>query len=146
ATGPAGRDGKGVKGYKITYQAGTSGVTYPTGNWSSSIPTVPKGQYLWSKTTLTYTDNTTSDTYSVAYFPVNGATGATGNGISSYTAEFYLSTSKATQSGGSWGTTPPAWENGKYLWTRYKIGYTNGSTAYTTPNCSSEWEAVNEIQ
>ena len=145
-TGPAGRDGKGVKSYAITYQAGTSGVSYPTGNWSSTIPNVPNGQYLWSKTTLTYTDNTTSDTYSVAYFPVNGATGATGNGISSYTAEFYLSTSKATQSGGSWGTTPPAWENGKYLWTRYKIGYTNGSTAYTTPHCSSEWEAVNEIK
>lgn len=148
-TGPAGRDGrdgKGVKSYAITYQAGTSGVSYPTGNWSSTIPNVPNGQYLWSKTTLTYTDNTTSDTYSVAYFPVNGATGATGNGISSYTAEFYLSTSKATQSGGSWGTTPPAWENGKYLWTRYKIGYTNGSTAYTTPHCSSEWEAVNELQ
>ncbi|MEO5296599.1 hypothetical protein V4S35_04275 [Enterococcus cecorum] len=148
-TGPAGRDGrdgKGVKSYAITYQAGTSGVAYPTGSWSSTIPNVPNGQYLWSKTTLTYTDNTTSDTYSVAYFPVNGATGATGNGISSYTAEFYLSTSKATQSGGSWGTTPPAWENGKYLWTRYKIGYTNGSTAYTTPHCSSEWEAVNEIK
>lgn len=145
-TGPAGRDGKGVKSYKITYQAGTSGVSYPTGNWSSTIPTVPKGQYLWSKTTLTYTDNTTSDTYSVAYFPVNGATGATGNGISSYTAEFYLSTSKSTQSGGSWTTTPPTWSNGKYIWTRYKIGYTNGSTAYTTPHCSSEWEAVNEIQ
>ncbi|MCJ0563745.1 hypothetical protein [Enterococcus cecorum] len=145
-TGPAGRDGKGVKSYKITYQAGTSGVAYPTGNWSSTIPNVPNGQYLWSKTTLTYTDNTTSDTYSVAYFPVNGATGATGNGISSYTAEFYLSTSKTSQSGGSWTTTPPTWENGKYLWTRYKIGYTNGSTAYTTPNCSSEWEAVNEIQ
>ena len=148
-TGPAGRDGrdgKGVKSYAITYQAGTSGVAYPTGSWSSTIPNVPNGQYLWSKTTLTYTDNTTSDTYSVAYFPVNGATGATGNGISSYTAEFYLSTSKATQSGGSWGTTPPAWENGKYLWTRYKIGYTNGSTAYTTPHCSSEWEAVNDVQ
>ena len=144
--GVGGRDGKGVKGYKITYQAGTSGVTYPTGSWSSSIPTVPKGQYLWSKTTLTYTDNTTSDTYSVAYFPVNGATGATGNGISSYTAEFYLSTSKSTQSGGSWTTTPPTWSNGKYIWTRYKIGYTNGSTAYTTPHCSSEWEAVNDVQ
>ncbi|MEO5298644.1 hypothetical protein V4S36_08815 [Enterococcus cecorum] len=145
-TGPAGRDGKGVKAYKITYQAGTSGVTYPTGSWSSTIPTVPKGQYLWSKTTLTYTDNTTSDTYSVAYFPVNGATGATGNGISSYTAEFYLSTSKSTQSGGSWTTTPPTWSNGKYIWTRYKIGYTNGSIAYTTPHCSSEWEAVNDVQ
>ena len=145
-TGPAGRDGKGVRSYAITYQAGTSGVSYPTGNWSSTIPTVPKGQYLWSKTTLTYTDNTTSDTYSVAYFPVNGATGATGNGISSYTAEFYLSTSKSTQSGGSWTTTPPTWSNGKYIWTRYKIGYTNGSTAYTTPHCSSEWEAVNDVQ
>lgn len=143
ATGPAGRDGKGVKSYKITYQAGTSGTTPPTGTWSSTIPTVPKGQYLWSKTTLTYTDNTTSDTYSVAYFPVNGETG---NGISSYTAEFYLSTSKTTQSGGSWTTTPPTWSSGKYLWTRYKIGYTNGSTAYTTPHCSSEWEAVNDIQ
>lgn len=149
ATGPAGRDGrdgKGVKSYAITYQAGTSGVSYPTGSWSSTIPSVPKGQYLWSKTTLTYTDNTTSDTYSVAYFPVNGATGATGNGISSYTAEFYLSTSKSTQSGGSWTTIPPTWSNGKYIWTRYKIGYTNGSTAYTTPHCSSEWEAINEIQ
>ena len=148
-TGPAGRDGrdgKGVKSYAITYQAGTSGVTYPTGSWSSTIPTVPKGQYLWSKTTLTYTDNTTSDTYSVAYFPVNGATGATGNGISSYTAEFYLSTSKTAQSGGSWVTSPPTWENGKYIWTRYKIGYTNGSIAYTTPHCSSEWEAVNDVQ
>ena len=148
-TGPAGRDGrdgKGVKSYAITYQAGTSGVAYPTGSWSSTIPNVPNGQYLWSKTTLTYTDNTTSDTYSVAYFPVNGATGATGNGISSYTAEFYLSTSKTTQSGGSWTTTPPTWSNGKYIWTRYKIGYTNGSTAYTTPHCSSEWEAINEIQ
>lgn len=148
-TGPAGRDGrdgKGVKSYAITYQAGTSGVSYPTGSWLSTIPNVPNGQYLWSKTTLTYTDNTTSDTYSVAYFPVNGATGATGNGISSYTAEFYLSTSKSTQSGGSWTTTPPTWSNGKYIWTRYKIGYTNGSTAYTTPHCSSEWEAVNDIQ
>ena len=148
-TGPAGRDGrdgKGVKSYAITYQAGTSGVSYPTGNWSSTIPNVPNGQYLWSKTTLTYTDNTTSDTYSVAYFPVNGATGATGNGISSYTAEFYLSTSKTSQSGGSWTTTPPTWSNGKYIWTRYKIGYTNGSIAYTTPHCSSEWEAVNDVQ
>ena len=72
--------------------------------------------------------------------------GATGNGISSITIEFYLSTSKTAQSDGSWGTTQPTWESGKYLWTRNKITYTNGSTAYTTPQCSSEWEAVNGIQ
>lgn len=41
----------------------------------------------------------------------------------------------------------PTWVNGKYLWTRDKIVYTNpASTDYTTPVVSSEWEAVNEIE
>lgn len=76
----------------------------------------------------------------------NGSIGPAGVGVSAITGEFYLSTSKTAQSGASWVTTPPAWSSGKYLWTRYKIVYTNGSTSYTTPQCSSEWEAINEIQ
>lgn len=76
----------------------------------------------------------------------NGSTGPAGVGVSSITGEFYLSNSKTTQSGGSWVTTPPAWSFGKYLWIRYKIVYTNGSTTYTTPQCSSEWEAANDVQ
>ena len=143
ATGPAGQNGKGVKSYAITYQAGTSGTTVPTGTWSTSIPSVPQGQYLWTKMVITYTDNTSSTSYSVSYIPNNGATG---NGVSSIITEFYLSTSKTTQSGGSWGTTQPTWSPGKYVWTRNKITYTNGSIAYTSPQCSSEWEAINELQ
>ena len=38
--------------------------------------------------------------------------GATGTGITSITEEYYLSTSKTTQTGGSWVTTPPAWVEG----------------------------------
>lgn len=144
--GPTGNDGKGVKSYAITYQAGTSGTTAPTGTWAPTIPSVPQGQYLWTKMVITYTDNTSSTSYSVSYIPSNGATGATGNGVSSIITEFYLSTSKTTQTGGAWSTTQPTWSPGKYVWTRNKITYTNGSTAYTTPQCSSEWEAVNEIQ
>lgn len=143
ATGPAGQNGKGVKSYAITYQAGTSGTTAPTGTWSTSIPSVPQGQYLWTKMVITYTDNTSSTSYSVSYIPNNGATG---NGVSSIITEFYLSTSKTTQSGGSWGTTQPTWSPGKYVWTRNKITYTNGSIAYTSPQCSSEWEAINDLQ
>lgn len=76
-----------------------------------------------------------------------GATGSTGKGISSITEEYYLSTSKTTQTGGSWTTTPPTWSSGKYVWTRSKIVYTNpSSTAYTTPICDSSWEAVNEVE
>ena len=44
-----------------------------------------------------------------------GATGATGKGVSSITEEYYLSTSKTSQTGGSWTTTPPTWSTGKYV-------------------------------
>lgn len=150
ATGPA---GKGIKSTAITYQASTSGTTAPTGTWNSTVPSVPQGQYLWSRTVITYTDNTTSTTYSVAYIPKNGqngatgSTGATGTGIANITQQYYLSTSKTSQTGGSWVTSMPTWSSGKYLWTRYKIDYKNpASTSYTTPVCDSSWEAVNDIQ
>lgn len=150
ATGPA---GKGIKSTAITYQASTSGTTAPTGTWNTSVPSVPQGQYLWSRTVITYTDNTTSTTYSVAYIPKNGATGGTGptgptgTGIANITQQYYLSTSKTSQTGGSWVTSMPTWSSGKYLWTRYKIDYKNpASTSYTTPVCDSSWEAVNDIQ
>ncbi len=155
ATGANGQNGKGVSSYSVTYQAGTSGTTAPTGTWTSSIPSVPQGQYLWTKMVITYTDSTSTTSYSVSYIPVNGKNGATGatgptgpagNGVSAIVAEFYLSTSKTTQTGGSWSTTQPTWSPGKYVWTRNKITYTNGSTAYTSPQCSSEWEAVNRVE
>ena len=75
-----------------------------------------------------------------------GDTGPAGRSIVSVTVEFYLSTSKTTQTGGSWSETVPTWENGKYLWTRTKIVYENpSSTEYTTPVCDSSWEAANEV-
>lgn len=71
-----------------------------------------------------------------------GGTGATGNGIASIEAQYYLSTSKTTQTGGSWGTVMPAWSEGKYLWIRNKITYTSGETVYTQPYCDTGWEAA----
>lgn len=157
-TGPQGPAGKGIKFTVITYQTSTSGTTAPTGTWSSTIPSVSQGQYLWSRTVITYTDNTTSTTYSVAYIPKNGSTGATGptgpagatgetgTGVSSIEQQYYLSTSKTAQTGGSWVTSMPIWSSGKYLWTRYAITYTNpSSTAYTSPICDSSWEAANDV-
>lgn len=146
-TGNTGASGIGIKTTSVTYQASPSGTTPPTGTWSSSIPSVTQGQYLWSRTVITYTNNTTSTSYSVAYVPKNGTTGNTGTGINNITQEYYLSNSKTTQSGGSWITYMPTWSSGKYLWTRYKIDYKNpASTSYTTPVCDSSWEAVNGIE
>ncbi len=78
----------------------------------------------------------------------NLSDGATGRGISSIVEQFYLSTSKTTQTGGSWSTTMPTWEPGKYVWTRSLITYTTGTpaTETTTPLVSSEWEAANNVK
>ena len=62
--------GKGVKSTAISYQAGASGTTAPTGTWTAAVPkTSADKPYLWSRTIITYTDNTTSTTYSVGSTP-----------------------------------------------------------------------------
>lgn len=38
----------------VEYQVGTSGTVVPSGNWSESIPTVPQGNYLWTRTTIQF--------------------------------------------------------------------------------------------
>lgn len=76
ATGDKGDDGKGVKSTAVTYQASSSGTTVPTGTWAGSVPSVATGQYLWTRTVTTYTDNSTSTGYSVGYKGTNGTDGA----------------------------------------------------------------------
>lgn len=135
-------DGRGVASTTVEYQASTSGTTVPTGTWSTTIPTVAQGSYLWTKTTTNYTSGTPTVGYSVARMGVNGATGT---GVASMTQQYYMSDSKTTQTGSSWVESMPTWSYGKYLWTRYKVVYKNpSSTIYTTPVCDSSWEAVNE--
>ncbi len=66
-----------------------------------------------------------------------GATGATGKGVSSIVEQYYKSTSATALSGGSWSTTYPGWESGKYIWTRSVITYTDGNAITTNPICVS---------
>ncbi|MFR6072628.1 MAG: hypothetical protein ACLUHF_06195 [Faecalitalea cylindroides] len=71
-------DGRGVASTKVEYQASTSGTTVPTGAWSTTIPSVAAGSYLWTKTTTNYTSGTPTIGYSVARMGVNGAKGDKG--------------------------------------------------------------------
>ena len=75
ATGAQGPKGNGIKATAVTYQASASGTSVPTGTWSTSVPTVAAGQFLWTRTVLTYTNNTSTTSYAVAK---QGATGAQG--------------------------------------------------------------------
>ena len=68
--GVDGKDGKGIKSAVTTYQASASGTIMPTGTWSTSVPkTTSDKPYLWSRTIVTYTDDTTSTSYAVGATP-----------------------------------------------------------------------------
>nr|DAP71570.1 MAG TPA: tail protein [Caudoviricetes sp.] len=76
--GIAGKDGVGIKKTTITYAVSTSGTTAPTTGWNSQVPNVPAGQFLWTKTVWTYTDNTNETGYSVSKIGEKGDKGERG--------------------------------------------------------------------
>ncbi len=124
--GSGGAAGKGITGTKVEYQAASSGTTIPTGTWSTSIPAVSAAQYLWTRTTLTYTDTTTSVAYSVGMM---GATGSAGKGIANASTTYQVSASGMTPPTGTWVPTIPATPQGQFLWTRTVTTYTDTSTS-----------------
>lgn len=147
---------KTIKSVDVEYAINSSSTTAPTTGWQTAPPTWQNGKFIWSRTTTVLSDGTSTTTDAVCITGATGSkgdkgdkgdTGNVGQGVASITEEYYLSTSKTTQTGGSWTTTPPTWSNGKYMWTRSKIVYKNPtSTVYTTPVCDNSWEAVNDIQ
>ena len=129
AKGSTGATGKGISSTEVTYQAGSSGTTVPTGTWNTTIPSVSAGQYLWTKTVTTYTDNTTSTAYSVGMMGAKGSTGATGKGVSSTAITYQKSTNGTTAPTGTWSGSVPSASAGEYIWTRTVITYTDNSTS-----------------
>lgn len=128
-----GTDGKGIKSTAVTYQASTSGTVIPTGTWQTSIPTVSAGQYLWTRTVITYTDDSKSTSYSVGRMGTNGTNGANGSagrGIKSTAITYQAGSSGTTAPTGTWQTTVPATSASMpYLWTRTIITYTDDTTS-----------------
>ena len=125
-----GADGKGIKSTVVTYQASTSGTVIPTGTWQTSIPTVSAGQYLWTQTVITYTDDSKSTSYSVGRMGTNGTNGSAGRGIKSTAITYQAGPSGTTAPTGTWHTTVPATSaSSPYLWTRTIITYTDDTTS-----------------
>lgn len=68
-------DAATVKSRSVTYQVGSSGTTAPSGSWLQAVPTVPQGQFLWTKTAVTFNTGDTITWYSVSRMGIDG-TGA----------------------------------------------------------------------
>lgn len=125
-TGIKGESGRGIVGSPtLTYQASTSATVIPTGTWSSDIPLVNEGYTLWTKAVWKYSDNTTSEVYTPSI------AGKAGKGIKSIKPEYYLSTSKTEETGGTWQDTQPQKTADTWIWQRYKTTFTDESVGYS---------------
>lgn len=135
STGSTGETGIGVKSVAEQYYLSTSYSTPTGGSWQTSVPAWQDGKYIWTRVVITYTNNTYTETDPVCVTGGKGPSGNDGVGISAVDVLFYLSTSSSSLEGGAWSTTSPKWEDGKYLWTKTKVTYTNGSTWESDPAC-----------
>lgn len=129
ATGPQGEQGipgeKGPQGEK-----GATGPQGPQGDKGATGDTGPQGeQGVKGDTGATGPRGPQGE---------KGATGPQGVSVTATTVEYYLSASETELSGGTWQSTAPAITDGKYLWGRTKITYSNGKTAYTGAYCISK--------
>lgn len=141
--GDRGLPGAGVKSTVVEYARGLSPTDPPgkylvdgsgnpladeSGNilvdsrWTSAIPQIPDGFYLWSRTTTIFDDDSESVTYSVGY---NGAS------IATERRQYYLSTSNSRLVGGSWQYTEPDASDGTFIWERFEFMLTDGTIRYS---------------
>lgn len=144
ADGADGQDGTSVsiQSTSVTYQAGASGTTAPTGEWSTTVPTVEAGQYLWTRTQVTYSDGKSTTAYSVSRSGTNGEAGSSVT-ISSTSVTYQASTSGTETPSGSWSESIPSVNEGEYLWTKTVVNYSDGksTTSYSVSRSGINGEA-----
>lgn len=130
--GATGQNGTSVtvSSTSVTYQVGTSGTTKPTGEWNTTVPNVPSGQFLWTKTVVKYSDGKSTEAYSVSYKGTNGSNGSNGTSVtvSSTSVTYQTGTSGTTPPTGTWNPTVPNVPNGQYLWTKTVVKYSDGKS------------------
>lgn len=74
AQGPKG-DNITITSTSVRYRSDTQGRTPPTGStgWETNPPAVAGGNYLWTRTIVTYSDSTSVTSYSVARMGIDGS-------------------------------------------------------------------------
>ena len=139
--GQDGEDGTSVtvSSTSVTYQVGTSGTTKPTGQWSTSIPSVPAGRYLWTKTVVNYSDGKSTEAYSVSRSASDGQDGASVT-ITDTDITYQKSSNGTTPPTGTWSANIPSTAAGEYLWTRTIVTYSDdtSTTSYSVSRNGSD--------
>lgn len=132
--GSDGQDGSSVTiiSTSVVYQAHTSGIVAPTGQWLESPPNIAPGMYLWTRTTVIYSDGQQTVSYSVSRSGLDGSDG-TSVTITSTSVTYQVSDSGTVTPSGEWLAEIPDVDAGQYLWTRTIVNYSDGksTTSYS---------------
>lgn len=136
-----GDDGIGIDRVDLEYCQTTSPVTAPEGPWTETAPVWAEGKHIWQRTVVRYSGGTEKATKPVC---ITGDKGAAGVSATEIVEEYYLSTSDKILLGGAWSETCPVWEKGKYIWTRSRCSWSDGTTTYTTPVFAGGLNSAND--
>lgn len=69
----------------------------------------------------------------------DGKDGEDGVSVVAVDPQYYLSTSKTELIGGEWSLTKPDYDPEKYLWTRFRTSYSDGTVTYSDPTVDDAW-------
>lgn len=130
--GIPGKNGVGIRNTSVLYGLSVSETVPPTA-WYENPPALVKGQWFWTKTVWTYTDNTTETGYQKTYVARdgndgnNGIAGKDGVGIRSTTITYAQGTSGTVAPTTGWASQVPNVPAGQYLWTKTVWNYTDNT-------------------
>lgn len=137
-SGREGQDGTGISSTTIEYGTSASAATQPA-SWSSAAPTsIAEGQWLWTRTTIAYTDGTSSTSYSKSRSGTNGSNGQDGASVTVTAIEYGTSASASTQPASWSASAPSSIAKGSWLWVR--TTYSDGGMSTTKSYAGTDGE------
>ena len=119
----------------ITYNGGLNGKiswTYNAGQGETASNPANIGEAI--KQTYARVDKQQKQITLLAS-DVNSQTEIIKKTVKQVDVEYYLSTSTTSAIGGEWSTTAPEWQAGKYMWSRQKVTYTDGTSITRNATC-----------
>ena len=130
--GLSGADGKSIVSTTCEYGLSVDENTEPD-TWTIDVPELVQGMYLWTRTTWTYSDETSQTGYTKTYISKDGeqgpagTNGIDGNGIVSITKLFAVNNDPVNYPTDGWTTvnqvsTSP---DNRYMWCQETTEYTN---------------------
>lgn len=130
--GIPGKNGIGIRNTSVLYGLSVSETVPPTA-WYQNPPALVKGQWFWTKTVWTYTDNTNETGYQKTYVARdgndgnNGIAGKDGVGIRSTTITYAQGTSGTVAPTTGWDSQVPNVPAGQFLWAKTVWSYTDNT-------------------